>query len=73
MLTSLTLLWAITQRIKMIKTYHKNSDSAIATYRALRGDYGLHNRPTMQAIGKIVMKFEETANIEKPVHHRPFR
>ena len=41
----------ITQRIKIIKTYYKNGDSAIAMYRALGGDYGLHSRPTMQAIG----------------------
>ena len=48
----------ITQSTKMIKTYHKNRDSAIATYRALRGDYDLYNRPrTKQAIGKIVKKF----------------
>ena len=50
----------IKQRIKIIKTYYKNSDSAAATYSALRGDYGLHNHPTMQAIGKIVKKFEDT-------------
>ena len=50
----------ITQRIKMIKTCCKNGDSATVTYHALRGDYGLHNRQTMQAIGKIVKKFEET-------------
>ena len=30
----------IKQRIKMIKTFYKNSDSITATYRALRGDYG---------------------------------
>ena len=32
----------------------------------------LQNRPTMQAIGKIVKKFLETGvvtNIERPVHH----
>ena len=48
-------------------TTHKNyqnllqniGDSDTATYPALRGDYGLHNRPTAQAIGKIVKKFEE--------------
>ena len=38
----------ITQHIRMIKTYYKNTDSATALYRALRGDYGLHNRPTTQ-------------------------
>ena len=55
----------------MIKTYYENGD--FATYRALRGDYGLYNRPTTQAIGKIVKRFEETRvviNIERPVHHR---
>ena len=34
---------------------------------------GLRNRPTTQAIDKIVKKFEETGvvtNIERPVHHR---
>ena len=38
-----------------------------------RGDYGLHNRLTTQAIGKIVKKFKETrlvTNIERPVYHR---
>ena len=62
-----------TQRIKIIKTYYRNGDSATATYHTLRGDYGLHNRPTTQAINKIVTKFEETGvvtNIERPVHHR---
>ena len=56
----------------MVKTYYKNVDSATATYRPLRGDYDLHNRPTTQAIGKIVKEFEETGvvtNIERPVHH----
>ena len=48
----------VTQRIRMIKTYYKNGGSETATYRALRGDYGLHNRPTSQAI----------TNIERPVH-----
>ena len=35
--------------------------------------YGLYNRLTTQAIGKIVKRFEETrvvANIERPVHQR---
>ena len=57
----------------MIKTYYKNGDFATATYRASGGYYSLHNRLTMQAIGKIVKKFEETGlatNIERPVHHR---
>ena len=61
-----------TQRVKMIKTYYQNGDSATLTYRALRGDFGLYNRPTTQAIGKILKKFEKTGdvtNIERSVHH----
>ena len=61
------------QGIKIIKTYYENGDSATVTYHALSGDYGLHNRPTTQAVGKIVKKFQETrvfTNIERPVHHR---
>ena len=41
-----------------------------ATYCAL--NHSLYNRPTTQAIGKIVKKFDETGvvlNIERPVHH----
>ena len=54
----------------MIKTHYKNGNSATATYRALRGDYGSHNCLTTQAIGKIVKKFEDNGvftNIERPV------
>ena len=58
---------------KNLKSYYKNGYSAVATYRTLRGDYGLYNCPTTQAIGKIVKKFKETGmltNIEMPVHFR---
>ena len=61
------------QRINIIKTYYENGNSATATYSALRGDYGVHNRPTTQAIGKIVKKFEETGavtDIVRRVYHR---
>ena len=34
----------ITQRIKMIKIFYINGDSATPTYCTLRGDYGLDNR-----------------------------
>ena len=36
----------------MITTYYENGNSATATYRAVR-DYGVYNRPTTQAIGKL--------------------
>ena len=51
---------ATTQRIKIIRTYCKIGDSTTVTHRAFIRGYGLHNRPTMQAIGKIVTTFEET-------------
>ena len=63
----------ITQHIKMIKIYYKNGDPATAMYRALRGDYGLHNRQTTQAIDKIANEFEDTGmvtNIARPVLYR---
>ena len=46
------------QRIRIIKTYYENGNSATATYRTLRADYGVHNRPTTPAIGKIVKKLK---------------
>ena len=57
----------VTQGMKIIKTNQP------ATYRILRGDYGLHNRPNAQAISKIVKKFEETrvvTNSERPASFR---
>ena len=66
----------MTSNVLSISWFQKYGDPATATYRALRGDYGFHNRPTTQAIDKIVMKFEETevvTNIEGPVHRRVAR
>ena len=63
----------IIKRIKIIKIYYKNNDSVPVTYPTSRGDYGLNNRPTKQAISKIMKKFEGTeefTNIERLVHHR---
>ena len=57
---------SITQCIKIIRTYYQNDDSATGTYRALRVDYGLHNRRTAQAIDKIGV----VTNIECPVRLR---
>ena len=60
----------ITQCIQIMQIYYKNDDTP--TYRALREDYGLHNSPSTQAIGKIVKKFEVNGvvtNIKRRVHH----
>ena len=47
------------------KTYQnllKNGDSAIATYSALRGDYGLNNHTTTQAIANIAIVSKSVAD-----------
>ena len=49
----------------------ENCNSATATYRALRWDYGLNKRPTTQAIDKNVKKFEEAGMVTNIP--RPFR
>lgn len=64
------------ERVKIVKTYYKNSDSVVSTFRALRADYGRHNRPSERTIGKTVKKFEETGSVTdvlRPIHHRNAR
>ena len=45
------------QRLKIIKNYYRNSESVIATLRALTPIFGRNNRPTQQAVRAIVDKF----------------
>ncbi|CAH2099714.1 unnamed protein product [Euphydryas editha] len=57
--------------VEIVKTYYKNGESVVGTFRALRGVYGRHNRPSERAIGKIVRKFEETGSVtDGPRHNR---
>ena len=46
------------QRLEMIKNYYRNSESVVATLRALTPIFGRNNRPTGQAVRAIVGKFE---------------
>ena len=46
------------QRLKIIKYYYRNSESVVATLRALTPIFGRNNRPTRQAVRAIVDKFE---------------
>lgn len=46
------------QRLQIVKIYYKNSESVRATFRALRDEYGRHNRPSEQAIRAIIDRFE---------------
>ena len=46
------------QRLEIIKNYYRNSESVVATSRALTPIFGRNNRPARQAVGAIVDKFE---------------
>ena len=46
------------QRLEIIKNYHRNSESVVATLRALTSIFGRNNRPTRQAVRAILDKFE---------------
>ena len=46
------------QRLEIIKNYYRNSESVVATLRALTSIFGRNNRPTRQAVRAIVDKFE---------------
>ncbi|XP_015432539.1 PREDICTED: uncharacterized protein LOC107188711 [Dufourea novaeangliae] len=64
------------QRLEIIKTYYRNSESVVATLRALTPIFGRNNRPTRQAVRAMVNKFESTyslLNIPVPVRQRTGR
>ena len=44
--------------LEIIKNYYRNSESVVATLRALTPIFGRNNRPTRQAVRAIVDKFE---------------
>ena len=46
------------KRLEIIKNYYRNSESVVATLRALTPIFGRNNRPTRQAVRAIVDKFE---------------
>ena len=46
------------QRLEIIKNYYRNSESVVATLRALTPIFGHNNRPTRQAVRPIVDEFE---------------
>ena len=53
-----------------------SSGSNKSAFRSLRNFFGPHDRPTESAIGKIVMKFQETgsvADVKKPIRARAGR
>ena len=51
------------QRLEMIKNYYRNTESVVATLRALTPVFGRNNLPTRQAVCAIVNKFESTYSL----------
>lgn len=62
--------------IFIVKTFYKNNESIVATFRALRERFGVHNRPTKQAISKIIKRFESIGSVQvvkRAARPRPVR
>ena len=55
------------QRYEIIQIYFENQSSIRATYRRLRHLYGLHNRPSQQAIRRTVDRFRTTYSLEDAI------
>lgn len=59
------------QRLEIIKNYYRNSESVVATLRAISPNFGRNNCPTRQAVRAIVDKFESTFSLlDVPVPKR---
>ena len=54
------------QRLGIIKNYYQNSESVVATLRALTPIFSRNNRPTRQALRAIVDKFETKFTLLEP-------
>ena len=50
-------------RLEIVKNYYRNSESVVATLRALTPILGRNNRPTRQAVRAIVDKFETKSKL----------
>ena len=51
------------QCLEIIKNYYRNTESVVATLRALTPVFGRNNLPTRQAVHAIVNKFESTYSL----------
>ena len=51
------------QRIQVIKSYYKNSESPTATVRELRVTLGRNAAPTESSVRKLIRKFETTGSV----------
>ena len=59
------------QRLEIINNYYRNSESVIATLRALTPIFGRNNRPTRQAVRAIVDTFQTKFTLlDVPVQKR---
>ena len=64
------------ERLIIVKTFNKNNDSPVQTFRALREIFGPCNHPSTRVITRIVSNFEENHTLldrKKVPHRRPVR
>ena len=45
------------QRLQIVQLYYENQRSVRDAFRAIRGTYGAHNRPTETTIANTIRKF----------------
>ena len=64
------------QRLQIVQLYYENQRSVKNVFRALRGDYGRHNRPTEPTIRNTITKIETQFTLlddTRPNRPRPAR
>src|ERR1700729_1872081 len=68
--------YALQERLVIIQKFYENRRSFVNTYRALRENFGVNNRPPLLAIRRIVEKFENNFtlhDVKTPRRHRNAR
>lgn len=68
--------YSIEERVLIVKTFFKSGENFTNTIRALRNDFGNHNRPSRAAIKKLIDKFNVTGSVldvQRPVRPRSAR
>ena len=68
--------YSLQERLVIVQKFYENGRSFVNTFRALRENFGVHNRPSVLAIRRIVEKFETNFtlhDVKIPVRRRNAR
>jgi len=55
--------YTLEQRILIVKTHIRNGENLTSTIRALRNNFGVHNRPSRAAVKRLCEKFDRTGSV----------